>query len=389
MSGVQYEAILNAVSKFFIDEAKKQGLKLEKSDYENAICVVVNSFSNYASFRNQTKDAVDDNFIYFMISDAIYDKLRVEFSKGNEAINAAVQRVLAEAELRQQIKQYERIKRETNKIKREKAPLKFVSCDAFEEKDYKRAELWITEGDSAKGSVKEARNKEFQAIYPIRGKGLNVTKASLEKILKNKEIREIFSLLGTGFDLPLKGEKTFNIDDLRFDKIIFATDADEDGYQIRVLLFLTFYKLAPQLITDGHVYIAETPRFMIDLSNGQRVFAKNDKERDSILKEYSGRVRKVSRFKGLGEVNKDVLRETTVHPDSRNLIKIDCDLTNNTERELIDALFGMDKYKQSKSIITTILGCDVKDMFDENALMIQSIEDEEINEEVELESIEL
>ena len=387
VSGIQYEAIDDAVRKFFVDKAKAQGLKLDANDYASTFHFVVKSFSNYASFRNQTKDAVDDLFIYHMINDAISNLLAVEYSKGNKYITAAVERVLAEAELRMQLKAYEKIKRETNKIKREKAPEKFVSCDAYEHKDYKRAELWITEGDSAKGSVKDARNKEFQAIYPIRGKGLNVTKASLEKILANKEIREIFSLLGTGFDLPLKGEKTFNIEDLRFNKIVIATDADEDGYQIRVLLFLTFYKLAPQLITDGHVFIAETPRFMIDLLSGGRKYARNDKERDKIIKENTGNIVKVSRFKGLGEVNAEILRETTVHPDTRNFVKVDCDLSNETERELIDALFGADKYKQRKSIITAVLGAEVRDMFDDNALMIQSIEDSDIEEETELEEI--
>ena len=391
ISGTQYDAITTAMTNFFKKEAKKVGLTLDRNDYENSMSFIVNSFSNYASFRNQTKDAVDDTFIYTMIYDAVFDFLNIEREKGNQYVLDAIERVMNEAELRQQIKAYERIRRETRKIKREKEPEKFVSCDAYEHKEYEKAELWITEGDSAKGSVKNARNKEFQAIYPIRGKGLNVTKASLDKILKNKEIREIFSLLGTGFDLPIKGEKTFNIDDLKFGKIIIATDADEDGYQIRVLLFLTFYKLAPQLITNGHVYIAETPRFMIDLISGGKLFAKNDKERDAIINRNRSNIQKISRFKGLGEVNKDILRETTVHPDSRNLIRLNCDLQNQTECDLIDALFGADKYKQRKAIISTVLGSDIKDMLDDNALMIQSIEDSDEfdDEDMDIEEIKL
>ena len=375
-SGVQYEAIDDAISQFLKDKVRVAGAKLDSRDYENSFAVVVSSYSNYASFRNQTKDAVDDLFIYSVIKDAMLEKLNTEYGKGNPDIVALVERVIQEAINRQTIAQYAKIVRENDKIKREKAPEKFVSCDAYEKKNYSQAELWITEGDSAKGSVKSARNKIFQAIYPIKGKGLNVAKASLEKILKNKEIREIFALLGTGMDITGKnGERTFNIDNLKFDKIIFATDADEDGYQIRVLLFLTFYKLAPELITSGHVYIAETPRFKITFSDGSYVYARNDEVRDEIMKENAGRITNIARYKGLGEVNADVLRETTVHPDTRTLIPVTCDLSNNVERDLIDALFGADKYKQRKSIITTVLGCELSDMLDDSALMIEDDND--------------
>ena len=387
LSGAQYEGIEDAIAQFMTEKAKAKGLKLEYSDYEDALGVVVSTYSNYASFRNQTKDAVDDMFIYNIVKTSILDKLQIEYGKGNKVITDAVERVLYEAEIRISSKQQAKLIKEASKVKKEKEPEKFVSCEAYEEKHYDKTELWITEGDSAKGAVKEARDKKFQAIYPIRGKGLNVMKTSIDRILKNTEIREMFSLIGTGFDLNIKGEKTFNIDDLKFDKIIFATDADEDGFQIRVLLFLTFYKLAPQLILDGHVFIAETPRFKIDLSGGKSLYALNDTERDKILNDYIGQVVKVSRYKGLGEVNPDILRETTVSPETRHLIPVTCDLTNDLERELIDALFGADKYKQRKSIITTVLGAEVADMLEENALLFGEIEDSNIEEGVEYQEV--
>lgn len=387
LSGAQYEAINDAIYQFLSDKARARGIKLDDSDYADAFGVVVSTYSNYASFRNQTKDAVDDSFIYNIVKTTLFDKLQIEFGKGTQAIVDVVERVMNEAEIRITSKQQAKMIREATKVKREKAPEKFVSCSAYEKKEYDKTELWITEGDSAKGSIKDARDKNFQAIYPIRGKGLNVCKASLESILKNKEIREIFALLGTGFDLNIKGEKTFNIEDLKFDKIIFATDADEDGYQIRVLLFLTFYKLAPQLITEGHVYIAETPRFRIDIAGGEVIYVLNDEERDKVLQDYAGRVTKVSRYKGLGEVDADILKETTVHPDSRNLIPVTCDLQSETERELIDALFGADKYKQRKSIISAVLGCDVESMMEDNALLIDEIENSDIDEGIEYQEV--
>lgn len=385
--GSQYDGAQDAIDTFFGEKAKAKGYKLERADYENLFSFFVSSYSNYASNKGQTKEQVDDLFIYTLVRDAVYNKLKIEFSKGNAVIVNAVESAIKEAENRLWLKEQSRINRETEKIKREKEPEKFVSCDNYENKKYSEAELWITEGDSAKGSVKEARDKVYQAVYPIRGKGLNVLKANIKRIFNNKEIREIFALLGTGFDIDSRGVKNFNIDDLKFGKIIFATDADEDGYQIRVLLYCLFYKLAPELLRTGHVYIAETPRFRINLAGGDYEYALDDAERDKIIAENPGRVTGISRFKGLGEMDSEILRETTVHPDTRNLIQLSCDLENDIERELIDALFGADKYKQRKQIITTILGSNVADIMDENALMIGEIDAEDIEEDVEMQEV--
>lgn len=387
ISGAQYDAVQDAISAFLTEKCKMKGVKVDKKDYLGTFGVAVSTYSNYASFRNQTKDAVDDLFIYQTVRDALLNKLQIEYGKGTPEIVALVDRVVEEAVNRIQTAELSELARKTSKLKREKAPDKFVSCDAYEQKRYDEVELWITEGDSAAGAVKDARDGSFQAIFPIRGKGLNVAKADLKKILANQEIKKIFAILGTGFDLNIKGEKFFNMDDLKVGKIIIATDADEDGYQIRVLLFLTFYKLAPRLITEGKVFIAETPRFGIDLSDGTRVYAKDDAMRDELIKKYAGRITHIGRYKGLGEVNEDILRETTVAPETRTLIPVDCDLNNQTERDLIDALFGADKYKQRKSIISTVLGADVVDMLNDSALLIGEIENSDIDEGVEYEEV--
>ena len=175
-SGVQYEAIDNATKTFMEEIARRRGVRLDEKDYMGSFCVVVSSYSNYASFRNQTKDAIDDSFMYDLIYKAFYNKLKVEYGKGTQQIVDVVERVIREAEIRIATKEQEKIIRDANKVKKEKTPEKFVSCDAYEKGNYKDAELWITEGDSAKGAVKAARNKVFQAIYPIRGKGINVFK---------------------------------------------------------------------------------------------------------------------------------------------------------------------------------------------------------------------
>lgn len=386
-SGAQYDGIYYALSQFFSEISSAKGVKITEDDYKEYFGVCVSSYSNYASFRNQTKDAVQDVFISDLVRDAIYEKLKMEYGKGNKALMGVIDSVIESANTRIAEKALRKIANEAKKVTRLKEPEKFVTCKAYEKKQYDVTELWITEGDSAKGSVKSARDKDFQAIFPIRGKGLNVLKASIDKILANVEIKNLFALLGTGFDINLKDHNPFDITKLKFDKIIFATDADEDGYQIRVLLFLIFYKLAPKLLQEGHVYIAETPRFEVIMTDGTAEYALDDRGRDEILSVNAGRVKKVNRFKGLGEVDADVLRKTTVAPESRNLIRLSCDFQNETEREFIDALFGADKFKQRKAILTSVLGGNVADMMDENALLIEQIENSDIEEETEYEVV--
>lgn len=378
VNGKQYEAIDDAIAAFMTEQGKDKGIKITASDYADCFCVVVSSYSNFASFRNQTKDGIDDQFIYTMVKDAVLNLLKEELAKGNKEVSKLIERVVKEAELRKALKEQEQMLKEANKVTNKtkiKDPNKFTSCEAYEHKDYRKTELWIAEGDSASGALVAARDAKFQAVIPIRGKALNVTKNTLADIMNNAEIKAIFALLGTGYDLNIEGEKTFNIEDLKFNKVVFATDADEDGYQIRVLLFLIFYKLAPELIKQGHIFIAETPRFGIELADGTRVYARNDDVRDKIIKEHPDYTH-IKRYKGLGEMDYDILAETTVDPKTRDLIQVTCDFDSEFERELIDALFGADVYKQRKHIITAALGGDILDSFASNELLIEEIEAE-------------
>lgn len=379
--GSQYEGISSAIRDFFAERSAQRGIRLEYEDYHNIFVVAVSSYSNYASFRNQTKDEVDNAFIMSLVKKTVLDKLNTEFGKGNPEILDAVERVVHEAETRIAIREAAKQIREAKKAVKNKTPNKFATCHAYIKKNYASAELWIVEGDSALGAIKQARDSSFQAIFPISGKCLNVLKSSIDKIVKNAVIGDIFSLLGTGMDIG--HTDLFNIDDLRFGKIIFATDADEDGFQIRVLLFLIFYMLAPELLKQNRVYIAETPRFEIKLSDGTSVFARDDSQRDELLQSNAGRVIAVNRFKGLGEVNPDVLRQTTVHPDTRNLVPLTIDFDDETTRELIDALFGADKYHQRKEILTAALGDEVAEMLERSSMMLEEIEDADIDDGIE------
>lgn len=379
--GSQYEGIQDAISMFFRERAKDRGIKLEPEDYNSVLAIAVSSYSNYASFRNQTKDGLDNGFIRDIVYKTILDKLNIEYGKGNEDILDAVERVVREAETRIEIREAAKLIRDAKKAVKSKVPSKFVTCHAYIKKNYSAVELWIVEGDSAMGAIKQARDASFQAIMPIRGKCLNVMKTTADKIVKNAVISDIFRLLGTGMDIGDSG--LFDINASKVGKIIFATDADEDGFQIRVLLFLIFYKLAPEMLRRGMVYIAETPRFEIKLSDGTAVYARDDAQRDEIVSENAGRVTAINRFKGLGEVDPAVLRETTIHPDTRNLVPLTLDFNDEPTRELIDALFGADKYRQRKAILTEALGGTVSELLERNEMLMEEIDNSDIDDEVE------
>ena len=384
--GVQYEAVSDAINTFMAEVCKQRGIKIDKRDYAGTITAVVSTKSNYASNRGQTKDGVDDAFIFSIIKRCMLDKLRLAYGKGNEFIEAIMQKAVEEANFRREQEALRVLAKAAVKVKREKAPDKFVSCDAYEEKRYKDVELWLTEGDSALGAVKKARSAVYQALYPLRGKGLNVAKASKEKILSNREIRELFAIIGTGLDIHIEGEKLFDIADLKVGKIIFGTDADDDGFHIRVLLFLIFYLYAPKLLLAGIIFIAETPRFGIELNDGTMLYARDDIARDKIIAEHDSSIIRVSRYKGLGEVPANILKETTVDPRTRTLVPIDCDFANQLEVDLIDALFGADKFSQRKAIVSEILGVDISDIMEDDALEL--FDDEEVTDGIEYERVE-
>ncbi|AND27995.1 toprim domain-containing protein [Bacillus thuringiensis] len=391
--GAQYRAVDSAVADFVIGLGNTKGVKVVERDFEGKLGVVVKSYSNVASYKGQTKDEVDDNFIYRDLKTIIYRLINTEYHKGNKDIIEFVDKVLEEAELRITLQEQAKMLREVKKTSRtRKLPEKFLPSKLFKEKIVKKSELWIVEGDSAKTSVKNARDPLFQAIYAVRGKVTNALKASFKKLMESEEIRDIFSLLGTGMDVELLDDNEFDIDACRFEKIIIGTDADEDGYQIRVLLFVVFWVLAPEIIKRGMLYIGETPKFGIKLSNGEMVYAINEVDKAEREKEYAGQIVKVERYKGLGEVNADVLGFTTLAPETRNLIQIKLDPADHILSEFVETLFGKDPYKKRKETMLRVLGSDAMDMFNdtdekEEFSIVDVLDADDVEEENELEVI--
>ncbi|MBP1577258.1 MAG: DNA topoisomerase, partial [Oscillospiraceae bacterium] len=215
---------------------------------------------------------------------------------------------------------------------------KFVDCRT---KDVSRREIFIVEGDSALGSCKMGRDSEFQAIMPVRGKILNCLKAEYDRIFKSEIITDVIKVLGCGVEVKSKANKElsmFDINNLRWNKIIICTDADVDGFQIRTLILTMLYRLTPQLIEQGYVYIAETPLYEIN-GKDKTWFVYSDAEKNKVVEENKNQKLVIQRSKGLGENEADMMWLTTMSPETRRLIRITPEEAAMTS-EIFDLLLG-------------------------------------------------
>lgn len=340
-----------------IDAYLKQNNKYQKGeskitfgDIEECLCLVISSFSTRTSYENQTKKAINNKFIQEAITDFLKHQLEVYFIENRQEAEKIAEQVLINKRSR------EKSEKERLNIKKTLQSAgsmldrvqKFVDCRS---RDINERELYIVEGDSALGSCKLARDPDFQAIIPVRGKILNCLKAEYGKIFKNDIITDLIKVLGCGVEVKSKSVKdlaTFDIDQLRWNKIIICTDADVDGFQIRTLILTMLYRLTPTLIDEGKVFIAETPLYEITTKD-KTYFAYDDKEKSGILEEIEGQKYVLQRSKGLGENQPDMMNLTTMNPTTRRLIKV---LPSDAEStsEVFDLLLG-DNLKGRKEYI--------------------------------------
>ncbi len=335
-------AFVWAIDKYLKANAKysKNESKITYSDVEEALVLIVNSFSTQTSYENQTKKAITNTFITEAMTEFFKHSLEVYFIENPQYADKICNQVLINKRARESS---ENMKAST-KLKLS-VPLdisntveKFVNCRS---KDPERCELYIVEGDSALTSCKLARNAEFQAIIPVRGKTLNCLKASYDRILSSDIILDLIKVLGCGMEI--KGGKSkkipeFNMQALRWSKIIICTDADEDGYQIRTLILTMLYRLLPSLIRAGKVYIAETPLYEINTKD-DTFFAYNDREKEQIISRLGDKKFTIQRSKGLGENDPEMMSRTTMHPATRKLIRITPEDEQKTY-EMFDILLG-------------------------------------------------
>ena len=335
-------AFTSAIDAYIKQQGKyqKSESKISFQDVQDCLILVTNCFSTITSYENQTKKAITNKFIQEAMTEFFRAQLEIYFIEHKAEADRVMEQVLINKRSRENAEKTRlNIKKKlsgnldiTNRV------AKFVDCRS---KDTEQRELFIVEGDSALGACKQARNPDFQAIMPIRGKILNCLKADYDKIFKSEIITDLLKVLGCGVEVKSKANKnlsSFDMNALRWSKIILCTDADVDGFQIRTLLLTMLYRLTPTLIEEGKVFIAESPLYEITSKNDV-YFAYDEVEKDKFIEQLGKEKFTIQRSKGLGENEPDMMNLTTMNPESRRLIKV---LPADAEQtaEIFDVLLG-------------------------------------------------
>ncbi|MBO5396752.1 MAG: DNA topoisomerase [Clostridia bacterium] len=331
-----------------IDAYMKQNGKYNKTDpkitfqdIDDCLVLVMSSFSTQTSYENQTKKAITNKFIQEAMTQFLKHQLEIYFIENKLDADKICERIL--------INMRSRVRAEATRVNVQKALSggndmlnrieKFVDCRS---KDVNEREIFIVEGDSALGACKQARDSAFQAVIPVRGKILNCLKADLAKVFKSEIITDLIKILGCGVEVSgkaVKGVPEFNIDNLRWNKVIICTDADYDGFQIRTLILTMIYALMPSVIKAGKVFIAESPLY--EITSGKHTwFCYNENEKTEALKEIGDAKYTIQRSKGLGENDADMMWMTTMNPATRRLIKVEPDFDPVAIADKFDLLLG-------------------------------------------------
>ena len=318
-------AFVSAIDSLLRKQGKyqKNESKVTFSDIQDCLILVTNCFSTRTSYENQTKKAITNRFIQEAMTEFLKSRLEIYFIENPKDAEKVMEQVLINKRSRETAERTRLNirKKLTGSMDITSRIEKFVDCRT---KDVSRRELYIVEGDSALGSCKLSRDAEFQGIMPVRGKILNCLKADFARIFKSEIITDLLKVLGCGVEVQDKHNKdinAFDLDNLRWNKIIICTDADVDGYQIRTLILTMLYRLTPTLIRQGYVYIAESPLYEINCK-GKSWFAYTERDKADILKELGDAKATIQRSKGLGENDPEMMWLTTMNPETRRLIKI-------------------------------------------------------------------
>ncbi len=296
---------------------KKTGQTFSGNDVREGLSAVISIKISNPQFEGQTKTRLGNREVKGVTETMVYSGLEQFFEENPAIARKIIQKCIDTSAARQAARKARELTRRKSALETASLPGKLADCTV---RSSEEAELFLVEGDSAGGSAKQGRDRYFQAILPLRGKILNVEKAPLHKILNNNEIRTLVTATGTGI-----GEEDFDIEKLRYGKIIIMTDADVDGAHIRTLLLTFFFRYMPRLIAEGHIFIAQPPLFRLKWGKNER-YAFSDNERDKIISEETGSQKvSIQRYKGLGEMNPDQLWTTTMDPEERVLLEVRMD----------------------------------------------------------------
>ena len=325
-----------------IGKYQKNESKISYQDVADCLVLVTNCFSTQTSYENQTKKAITNRFIQEAMTDFFKERLEIYFIENKPEADKIAEQVLVNKRSREAAEKTRlgMKKKLSGSIDIANRVQKFVDCRS---RDPEKREIYIVEGDSALGACKLSRDADFQGIMPVRGKILNCLKADFARIFKSDIITDLLKVLGCGVEVQDKGQKdlnSFDINNLRWNKVIICTDADVDGFQIRTLILTMIYRLVPTLIREGYVYIAESPLYEIE-SKGKTYFAYSDKEKADIVASLNGAKASINRSKGLGENDPDMMWMTTMNPETRRLIKV---MPEDAEHmsQMFDLLLGDD-----------------------------------------------
>jgi DNA gyrase subunit B len=357
--GTHLQGFRNALTKTFNDYARANKIlkdndqNLSGEDIREGLTAIVSVKIEDPQFEGQTKQKLGNSEARGAVDNIVSEKLTIYLEQNPSVAKTICEKSILAQRAREAARKAKDLTRRKTALDIGALPGKLADCS---DKDPKNCEIYIVEGDSAGGSAKTARNRATQAILPLRGKILNVEKARLDKIYANKEIKAMITAFGTGI------HDEFDIEKLRYDKIILMTDADVDGAHIATLLLTFIYRFMPDLIKDGHVYLAQPPLYQVKKNNNVW-YAYSDDELNNILKEIGrDQNNKIQRYKGLGEMDADQLWETTMDPENRILLRVNIDEDAQSELDLT---------------FTTLMGDKVeprRDFIEENARFVKNLD---------------
>lgn len=315
--GTHETGFKTALTRVFNDYGRKYGIlkendkNLSGEDVREGLTAIISVKLTDAQFEGQTKGKLGNTDITQIVSKSVYEKLMTHFEENPAIAKAIFSKALDASRAREAARKARDLARRKGVLENNSLPGKLADCT---ERDAEFTELYIVEGDSAGGSAKLGRDRRYQAILPLWGKMLNVEKARLDRVIGNEKLMPIVTALGTGI-----GDE-FDLEKLRYNKIVIMADADVDGAHIRTLLLTFFFRYMRPLVSEGHVYIAQPPLFKV--SKGKKhEYAFSDEERDKLIEEFDGNY-DIQRYKGLGEMDADQLWETTMDPEHRIMLRV-------------------------------------------------------------------